>query len=50
MKYPDGNKTRDEGHKFPFIAADLLSCNATIIQALIEGGTVVHEEPKKEGD
>ena len=37
-------------HKFPFVAADVLSCSKTITQALFEGGCelVVEEEEDAE--
>ena len=38
VKYPKNPNNHDQTKKFPYFAADVLSCNAMIMDAMIEGG------------
>ena len=41
---PADANSHDIAHKFPFVAADILTSSKTISQALIEGGWMTKEE------
>lgn len=47
---PKDMKSHDVGHKFPFVAAEILTSSKTISQALIEGGWYIKPEEEDSGD
>lgn len=41
---PEECENHKLAHKFPFVAAEILTCSKTVSSALIEGGSLVKED------
>lgn len=47
-RVPADENDHEAAHKYPFVAADVLSCSKTITQALFEGGCELQAEDEEE--
>lgn len=49
-RVPVDANDHEAAHKFPFVAADVLSCSKTITQALFEGGCELAVEEEEDAE
>jgi len=47
---PEDCDSHEIAHKFPFVAAEILTCSKTVSQALIDGGALVKEDEGSDDD
>jgi hypothetical protein len=47
---PSDVESHEIAHKFPFVAADILTSSKTISQALMEGGSILKADDDESGD